>query len=340
MKALSLAAPKHWQRLDIPGPPSPGPGEALVRVHRVGICGTDVSGYLGKMPFFSYPRIPGHELGVEVEAVGPGVANVRPGDRCSVEPYINDPDSYASRRGRPNCCEKLQVLGVHCDGGLRPRFLVPARKLHVSARLAFEQLALVETLAICCHATYRAAPQPDESCLIIGAGPIGLATLEFVKLTGAKLIVLDVNEMRLDFCRRVMGVQHTVKLSDRVEQDLRELTDGHLPDVVIDATGNSASMSGGFGLIAPGGRLVFVGITTEEVKFRHPVFHKTEGTLLCSRNALPQDFDRIIGLIEGGRIDTRPWITHRAAFEELIDVFPSYTRPETGVIKAVVEVGE
>ena len=123
MKALSLAAPKNWQRIDIAGPAPPGRGEALVRVHRVGICGTDISGYLGKMPLFSYPRIPGHELGVEVEAVGPGVANVQPGDRCSVEPYVNEPNSYASRRGRPNCCERLQVLGVHIDGGLRPRFL-------------------------------------------------------------------------------------------------------------------------------------------------------------------------------------------------------------------------
>ncbi len=340
MKALSLEAPKHWKLLDIPGPASPGPGEALVQVHNVGVCGTDISGYLGKMPFFSYPRIPGHELGVEVLDVGAGVANVKAGDRCSVEPYINDPNSYASRRGRPNCCEKLEVLGVHRDGGLRPRFLLPARKLHVSRKLSFEQLALVETLAIGCHATHRAAPQPDESCLIIGAGPIGLATLEFVKLTGAKIIMLDTNEVRLDFCKKVMGVEHTLKLSENLEKDLRALTDGHLPDVVIDATGHNGSMSNAFRLIAHGGRLVFVGITTDEVTFRHPIFHRPEGTLLCSRNALPQDFSRIIGLIEEGRIDTRPWITHRAKFEEVIDVFPSYTKPETGVIKAVISVGD
>jgi len=338
MKALSLQAPKHWKRLDIPAPEKPAPDEALVRVHRVGICGTDLGGYLGKMPFFSYPRIPGHELGVEVLEVGAEVRNVRPGDRCSVEPYINCQTCYACKRGHTNCCETNQTLGVHCDGGLRPRFLVPARKLHVSRKLAFEQLALVETLAIGCHATNRAAPQRDESCLIIGAGPIGLATLEFVKLTGAKIILLDVNQQRLDFCRKVMGVAHTLKLSDAVEQDLRDLTDGHLPDVVIDATGNHHSMSSAFGLVTHGGRLVFVGITNEAVQLRHPVFHKSEGTLLCSRNALPGDFSRIIGLIEEGRIDTGPWITHRAAFEELIDVFPSYTQPETGVIKAIVSI--
>jgi alcohol dehydrogenase len=338
MKALLLEAPKNFQRVETEPPNAPGPGEALVRVHRVGICGTDISGYLGKMPFFSYPRIPGHELGVEVIEVGEGVTNVQPGDRCSVEPYINDPNSYASRRGHPNCCERLEVLGVHRDGGMRPRFLLPARKLHSSATLSFEQLALVETLAIGCHAVNRGAPQADESCLVIGAGPIGLAALEFVKLTGAKTIVLDVNEQRLDFCRNVMNVPHTVRLSGSLEKDLRDLTDGHLPDVVIDATGTSESMSSAFGLIAPGGRLVFVGITTEEVKFKHPVFHKPEGTLLCSRNALPDDFARIIGLIEDGRIDTRPWVTHRASFDDLPGLFPSYTRPETGVIKAVVEV--
>ena len=290
------------------------------------------------MPFFSYPRIPGHELGVEVVEVGEGVTNVKPGDRCSVEPYINDPDSYASRKGKPNCCEKLQVLGVHRDGGMRTEFLLPARKLHLSTKLAFEQLALVETLAIGCHAVNRADIQPGESCLVIGAGPIGLATLEFVKLTGAKMIVLDMNDQRLDFCKRVMGVQHTIKLSETSEKDLRDVTDGHLPDVVIDATGSIGLDVERLRLVAPGGRLVYVGITTDEVKFRHPIFHKAEGTLLCSRNALPADFTRIISLIEEGKIDTKPWITHRARFDELPGIFPSYTKPETGVIKAIVEV--
>lgn len=339
MKALSLEAPKNWKRIEIDPPSPPGPGEALVRVNTVGICGTDLSGYLGKMPFFSYPRIPGHELGVEVLAVGASVTAVKPGDRCAVEPYINCQKCYACVRGHTNCCEKHQTLGVHCDGGLRPQFLVPARKLHISKKLSFEQLALVETLAIGCHAVNRSGLKSHESCLIIGAGPIGLATLEFVKLTGAKTIVLDMNQGRLDFCRNVMGVEHTVRFGDKVEHDLRDLTDGHLPDVVIDATGNSQSMSNAFGLITHAGRLVFVGITTEEVHFRHPLFHRPEGTLLCSRNALSADFTRIIDLIEKGQLDTNPWITHRTGFDQLIDVFPSYTQPETGVIKAVVEVG-
>lgn len=339
MKALSLEAPKQWKRLDVPEPASPGPGEAVVRVHNVGICGTDLSGYLGKMPFFSYPRIPGHELGVEVVAVGAGVTNVRPGDRCAVEPYINCQTCYACRKGKNNCCEKHQTLGVHCDGGLRPLFTVPARKLHISRKLSFEQLALIETLAVGYHAVQRSGLTSDESCLIIGAGPIGLATLEFARLTGAKLLVLDTNPARLDFCRG-MGVTHTLQPSDALDKQLKEICDGHGPDVVIDATGSVASMSAAFGLIAHGGRLVYVGITTEEVKFKHPMFHRPEGTLLCSRNALSPDFGVIIKLIEDGTIDTRPWITHRTGFDDLIEVFPTYLLPETGVVKAVIAVGD
>jgi alcohol dehydrogenase len=340
MKAISLQEPLRFEQIEIPEAGEPGPGEALVRVHRVGVCGTDISGYLGKMPFFSYPRIPGHELGVEVLAVGAGVQNVRAGDRCSVEPYINDPESFASRRGRPNCCEKLRVLGVHTDGGLRPRFLVPARKLHRSAKLQFEQLALVETLAIGCHCIARAAPEPGEDLLLIGAGPIGLSVLEFARLAKARTIVLDMNEKRLEFCRTAMGVEHTLlyrTVEDTVTA-LRELTSGNLPTIVIDATGSAGSMSSAFHYVAHTGKLVYVGITTDTIQFKHPLLHAREMTVMGSRNALPADFTRIISLIEEGRIDTRPWITHRTAFSDLIGEFPSFTRPETGVIKAVVEV--
>lgn len=340
MKALQLRQPRQFEWIEQPEPPAPADGMAVVQVHRVGICGTDLSGYLGKMPFFSYPRIPGHELGVEVVAVGGGVENVRVGDRCSVEPYINNPDSFASRRGRGNCCEDLQVLGVHTDGGMRPYFALPARKLHPSAALEFEQLALVETLAIGCHAVDRAAPTAEDQVLVIGAGPIGLATIEFVKLSGAKLIVMDMVESRLDFCRTAMGVQDTVVFrgDGSEEPRLRELTDGHLPTVVIDATGNAQSMSNALNYVAHTGKLVYVGITTDLLSFPHPLMHRREMTLLASRNAMPGDFGRIIRLIETGQIDTAPWITHRTPFADLIDVFPSFTRPETGVIKAVVDV--
>jgi 2-desacetyl-2-hydroxyethyl bacteriochlorophyllide A dehydrogenase len=340
MKAIQLTEPRHFVRIDVEEPGAPGAGEVLVRTHRMGICGTDISGYLGKMPFFRYPRIPGHELGVEVVEVGPGVGNVQPGDRCSVEPYMNCGRCFACRRGAGNCCESLDVIGVMIDGGLRERFLIRADKLHPSAKLSFEQLALVETLGIGCHAVDRARPVAGEHLLIIGAGPIGLATLEFARLTGAVVTVMDMVESRLEFCRTAYGVPHTVPFrgDDSEPGTMKQITGGGMYPVVIDATGNPKSMSHALNYVAHTGSLVYVGITTDEVKFPHPWLHKREMTIKGSRNALPGDFARIIGLIEDGTIDTGPWITHRTPFDEMIGRFESYTRPETGVIKAVVEV--
>lgn len=341
MKAILLEKPQSFRAIEISEPPAPGPGQALVRIHRIGICGTDYGGYLGKMPFYSYPRIPGHELGVEVLAVGPDVANVQVGDRCAVEPYINCQRCYSCRRGLTNCCESHQTLGVMCDGGMCERMLLPARKLHVSKKLSMEQLALVETLAIGCHAVDRGNLQAGEHALIIGAGPIGLSAIEFVKVAGAKCIVMDLNEERLRFCRERMGVDYTiVSRGDGSElARLQEITGGQLADVVIDATGSHKSMSAALQYCAFGGRLVYVGITQQEVSFPHaPVMHRRQLTILASRNALSGDFARIIRLIENGRINTDPWITHRVPFSEMIAEFPGWLKPESGVIKAVVEM--
>ena len=341
MKALQLSEPRSFRILDVPEPPGPGPGEVLLRIHRVGICGTDFSGYLGKMPFFSYPRIPGHELGVEVVAVGEGVTRVRAGDRCSVEPYLNCQKCSACRRGHTNCCEQNQTLGVMCDGGLCDRMLLPERKLHPAPGLTWEQAALVETLAIGCHAVNRGAPNASENVLVVGAGPIGLSVIEFAKLSGARTLVMDMNPRRLEFVRDVMGVPDTLLVKgDGTElAALSEATGGELAHVVVDATGSNRSMSQALQYCAFAGRLVYVGITQAELTFPHaPVLHRRELTLMASRNALPGDFTRIIGLIAGGRINTRPWITHEAAFADVPGRFADWLNPEAGVIKAVVSL--
>jgi alcohol dehydrogenase len=341
MQSLLLEKPRAFRFVEIEEPAAPLAGEAVVRVHAVGICGTDYGGYLGTMPFFSYPRIPGHELGVEVVAVGPGVVNVKAGDRCCVEPYINCQTCYSCQRGLTNCCEHHQTLGVHCDGGLRPLFTVPARKLHPSPNLSHAQNALVETLAIGCHAIDRGHPRPGENVLIIGAGPIGLSALEFAKLSGARVIVMDMVESRLAFVRDRMGVADTLAATGDAsdEQQIAGLTGGRMCDLVVDATGSAASMANALRLCSFGGRLVYVGITQGEVTFPHaPVMHRRELTILASRNALSRDFSRIIGLIEDGTIDTRPWITHRFSFAELPAAFPRLLSPASGVIKAVVEM--
>ena len=340
MKAIRLEEPRRFEYVDIADPGPPGPGHVLVRTHRMGICGTDLSGFLGKFPFFKYPRVPGHELGVEVLAVGDGVTNVKVGDRCSVEPYMNCGTCFACRRGQGNCCTTLNVIGVMIDGGLCERFLIRADKLHPSAKLSYEQLALVETLAIGCHATDRGASTTGDHVLIIGAGPIGLATLEFTRLTGANVTVMDMVQSRLDFCKQQYGIQHTILFKNdgsELEQ-MKAITAGDMYLVVTDATGNKYSMSSAMKYVAHTGSLIYVGITTEEVSFLHPTLHRPEMTLKASRNALPRDFGRIIALIEDGTINTTPWITHRTPFEKMVAEFESFTRPETGVIQAVVDV--
>jgi 2-desacetyl-2-hydroxyethyl bacteriochlorophyllide A dehydrogenase len=338
MISIRLEEPGRFAPIETVPPAAPQAGDALVRVRRIGVCGTDLHAFAGNQPFFTYPRILGHELGVEVVAVGPGVANVKPGDRCSVEPYLNCLECSACRRGRANCCANLTVLGVHVDGGMREQLVVPARKLHPSASLTLDQLALVETLGIGCHAVERAGLQRDEFALVIGAGPIGLSVMQFAAEKGARVIALDVNAGRLEFCQRRLGVAHTIDGAEGSPFDaLRRLTHGDLPTAVFDATGNPGSMASAFELPAQGGRLVFVGLFQGDVTFSDPNFHRRELTLLASRNAQSADFARIVGLIEAGRIDTAPWITHRASLAAMPKEFPAWSRPETGVIKAMVE---
>ena len=340
MKAIQLESPRTFRQLEIEDPGLVAPHEALVRTHCVGVCGTDTSAYLGKFPLFSYPRIPGHELGIEVLEVGAEVKNVKAGDRCSVEPYMNNVESFASRRGYGNCCQELQVLGVHTDGGLRESFVVRADKLHPSTKLSYDELALVETLAIGCHAINRAAPQSGDHLLIIGSGPIGLSVLEFARLAGSDITVMDMNAARLAFCQKNYNLSNTVLFKgDGNELDqMQEITGGELYPTVLDATGSAASMNQALNYVAHGGTLVYVGITTQDITFPDRLFHSREMTLKASRNALPGDFRRIIQLIEKRQIDTTRWITHRTSFDDVIDVFDSYTQPESGVIKAIIEI--
>jgi len=312
-------------------------GFARVRVRRVGICGTDWHAYHGRQPFFTYPRVLGHELGVEVLTVNDPASTLRPGDRCTIEPYLNCGRCIACRHGKSNCCVELKVLGVHIDGGMREQIIVPAAKLHRSEKLTLDQLALVETLGIGCHAAARAQLGPSDTVLVLGAGPIGLAVMQFVLAAGLKPIVADTAESRLAFCQGQLHIERTIDARGDVLAQVTEALGGELPTCVIDATGNAASMGRSFDLVAHGGRVVFVGLFPGDVSFHDPNFHRREITLLASRNALPGDFTRIIALIESGVVDTTPWITHRAAAADLPDVLPGWLDPNAQLLKAMLE---
>jgi threonine dehydrogenase-like Zn-dependent dehydrogenase len=308
MKIIRLKEPGNLHHATAPSPASVQPGEALVRVVRIGVCGTDIHAFAGRQPFFSYPRILGHELGVEVIAIGSDVSSIHPGDRCAVEPYINCGSCIACRRGKQNCCTDLKVLGVHADGGMQEQFVVPGRKLHRSGTLSFDQLALVEPLSIGAHAVGRANIEKGECMLVTGAGPIGLGVIQFAKERGADIIVADINAARLDFCARQFGITRTIDASrEKPIEALKKLTAGDLPTLVCDATGNQSSMNAAFDFPAHGGRIVFVGLLQGDVTFNDPNFHRRE-------------------------------ITHRARFDEAVEEFVHWTHPESGVIKGMIEL--
>lgn len=336
---LQIVLEKPGQFIATDGPePVLQPGEALVRVHRIGVCGTDLHAFAGRQPYFTYPRILGHELGVEVIDPGSEPHGLAAGDRCSVEPYINCGHCIACRRGKPNCCTTLNVMGVHSDGGMRPLFAVPARKLHRSAKLGYEELALVETLGIGAHAVERAEMRREDFVLVIGAGPIGLSVIQFALVSGATVAVMDVSESRLAFCRDQLGVKHTVTAGDTALAQIKAIGGGDLPTIVMDATGSPKSMAATFELVAHGGRIVFVGLVQADISFNDPNFHRREITLCASRNAPPGTFREIIGLVEAGKIDTRPWITHRFGLAETPTVFPREIAGNPAVLKAMIEV--
>jgi 2-desacetyl-2-hydroxyethyl bacteriochlorophyllide A dehydrogenase len=305
--------------------PAPAPGEALVRIHSIGICGTDLHAFDGQQPFFTYPRILGHELGAEILKVPPGSHGLRGGDRCAIEPYLSCGRCRVCRLGRYNCCEDLKVLGVHTDGGMRGLMTVPVERLHPSSRLTFEQLALVETLSIGAHAVQRSGLQKDEEVLVIGAGPIGLAVVQFALLAGGRVRVIDLSPERRTFVAR-LGVETLAE------------PDGKFADVVFDATGNRTAMEASFNLVAHGGRIVLVGLVQGKISFEDPLLHRRELTILGTRNSC-HEFPRIIQMIESGQLDTSPWVSHRLSLAEVPHRFAGLRRARA-LVKAMIEVSD
>ncbi|MEE8256257.1 MAG: zinc-binding alcohol dehydrogenase family protein [Acidobacteriota bacterium] len=336
MRTVTLEEPGRLSLGDSALPGKPPLGEAVVRVLRVGVCGTDIHAFRGEQPFFSYPRILGHELGVEIADIGPNATGLRVGDLCAVEPYLDCGRCIACRQGKTNCCVNLKVLGVHTDGGMQEFITLPTRKLHRSERLTPDQLAWGETVGIGAHAVARARLQAGEFVLVIGAGPIGQGVINFAQLAGARVIVIDVSEERLEFARQ-RGVENTLQGRDDPLSRVKEITEGNLATAVFDATGNAGSMSKAFDYVAHAGRLVLVGLIQGDVTFSDPDFHRKEMTILSSRNATGADFARILRLLESGKIDPTVWATHRASAASFVEEFPRWIEPGAGLVKGLIE---
>lgn len=338
MKSIVLEAPFQLNLRQVAAPAAPGRDEALVRVKRVGICGTDLHAFGGNQNFFSYPRVMGHELAVEVLAIGDTdqALDYAVGDQCCVIPYLNCGECIACRRGKSNCCVNMQVLGVHIDGGMREQFTLPVDKLLRADGVPVEQLALVEMLCIGAHAAQRVRIAPGENALVIGAGPIGLATAAFAKLAGAQVQVMEMNEARLDFCAAALGIDKLINAGKEPLAQVQRLLGGDLPTLVFDCTGSAGSMGAAFDYVAHGGSLILVGHIKGDISFSDPLFHSREMSLLASRNATAADFAWVIDCLRQGSVNLDAWITHRAAPETIIADFPTWLDPAAGVIKAML----
>ncbi len=334
MKVLTCIAPGKLAFCDYPIP-SPQEGFTLLAMKRVGICGTDFHAYEGTQPYFAYPRILGHELGAEiVQTSCPGFTA---GEAVTVIPYLHCGECIACINGKTNCCESLNVMGVHSDGGMREFISVPDRLLVKSQGLSFDELALVEPLAIAAHGIARAEIKVGEFVLVSGAGPIGTGLMEFARIKSARVIALEVNEQRLAFCRNVLKVPYTLNpLKEDIMDRLREITGNAMPTVIIDATGNHNAINNAFNYLAHGGRYVLVGLQKQNLAFSHPEFHKRESTLMSSRNATRKDFDGVISSMKTGDIHFQSFITHKTAFSKLPEVLESWFLPDTNVIKGMV----
>lgn len=324
MKQIVLDSPGVFQERDVPIP-DPATGEALLRMEKVGVCGSDFHAFAGRHPIYTYPRVIGHELSATVIGIDSNEGGIQVGDKCAIEPYVACGRCRACNKGKNNCCEQLRVLGIHVDGGLQEYFSVPVVLLHKSDLLSLDQLALVETLGIGAHAVLRSGLTAGDSAIIVGAGPIGIAVAQFAAASGAKIHIIEKVESRRNF---VQEMGYTAFPA----------SEGRRADVVFDATGNAAAMGESLTCVATGGSLVFVGLTREPVCIDDSLFHRKEATIMASRNSYGL-FPQIIKRIEEGSIDTSHWITDRLTLTQVATEFENLpTRP--GLIKAIVDVRE
>jgi len=313
-------------------------GHSILKIKRIGICGTDLHAFEGTQPFFAYPRILGHELAAEF-IEGDEAEGFTPGETVTFIPYFYCGECIACRSGKQNCCAKINVFGVHVDGGMAAYVSVPSYSLIHGEGLSADELALVEPLAIGAHGVRRADVKKDEFVLVMGAGPIGLGIMEFARIAGGKVIALDINDQRLAFCKEKLQVNHTINpLAEDVTERLKEITNGDFPTVVIDATGNLRAINNGFQYMAHGARYVLVGLQKAELSISHPEFHKREATLMSSRNATRDDFEHVIACMKNGLVNPATYITHRVKFAQVKDEFRGWLDPANGVIKAMVEL--
>jgi 2-desacetyl-2-hydroxyethyl bacteriochlorophyllide A dehydrogenase len=318
--------------------PRPGPGQALVRPRRVGVCGTDYHIFEGKHPFLDYPRVIGHELSVEVLEVPSGSVRSA-GEICVVNPYLSCGRCISCCAGKPNCCVGISVLGVHQDGGMTGLLAVPIDNLIPAEGLTLDEGATVEFLSIGAHAIKRGGVTSRDRVLVVGAGPIGLGAALFARLAGAETVIFDRDVERTAAAQTLLGLDRIVADGNPSEA-VSAHTGGDGFDVVFDATGNQQAMEKGFEFVAHGGRYVLISVIKDTITFTDPDFHRKEMTLCGSRNATPEDFAQVIAAIRRGDVPAKRLITHRTSLVDAVEHVPTWATEKSGLIKALIEIAD
>jgi len=335
MKTLVVAEPRQmvWQQR---AKPTPAAHEVLIKPIAAGICGTDIHAWAGNQPFFSYPRVLGHELCGEVVELGSQASGFRLGQRVVLIPYVACQQCDACLSGKTNCCEKISVIGVHQDGGFCEFLSAPTSNLLAVDEVDPEAAALIEPFAISAHAVRRAAVTADEQVLVVGAGPIGLGVAAIAAAAGANVVVADTSEQRRAHVAQKLGLATVNPLDADFEAQLRAEFGGRLPAKVIDATGSPAAMNGAVKLIRHGGTIVFVGLHKGDLVIPDIEFHKKETTLLGSRNATLEDFAKVGELMANGQLRADMMLNRHYDFSTLADRFEADVINNRELIKGVI----
>jgi threonine dehydrogenase-like Zn-dependent dehydrogenase len=336
MKALMIDAPGSAAVVDRPEP-TVGRGEVLVRVARAGLCGTDLSTFLGKNPLVTYPRVIGHEIAGVVASAGAAVPNLPEGTAVAISPYKNCGRCIACLHRRPNACRNNQTLGVQREGALAELVAVPAERLYTSAALDLDHLALVEPFSIGMHAVRRGRVSPDDSVLVIGCGGVGAGAVAAAASRGARVFAIDLDEAKLQLAKAFGAVDACNSASPSLPQWLSDQTNGEGPDVVIEAVGTAATYRLALEVVASCGRVVCLGWVKGDVALeaRHIVAKEME--ILGSRNAT-DEFADVIALFESRAIDPLRLVTHRVTLDAAPTMLTEWARQPAAVGKVLVTV--
>lgn len=336
MKALMIDGFESCHLADAPDP-KPGPGEVLVDVRHVGLCGSDLATFTGMNPLVSLPRIPGHELGVVVLSAGPDVPAIfAPGRRGVVIPYTACGTCSSCRLGRVNACRFNRTLGVQQDGGLSERFALPHDKLILNDSLAPRHLALVEPLSVGFHAVDRGRVTASDTVVVLGCGMIGMGATIAAVARGARVIAVDFGDKTAIAHR--YGAAHSLDPAlDDVAARVDDLTGGHGADVVIEAVGLPATFTQAIDLAGFCGRVVYIGYSKAPVSYETRFFNLKELDILGSRNALRSDFDTVIGWLEARQTPPDDLISKVFAFSDAAQALPYWQRERGTTLKILIE---